>query len=212
MGAGARELRIDAGVTLEEVASAAQRYGLRWTSGRVGDFEAGRTAPNLPTLVAAVAALGETIGRQVSLAELVTGRGQVQINDNLSLEKSQLRRVLSGESVRFPIPMSSAIITTANKMINKQASTARWPPLLRAVSPDFRLSVLEDFRESDSRMCKNLGVDPVLGAAAMAALWGHPFTVERDHRAGPKANAQRRGQISRQLKAELEQVINDGNH
>jgi hypothetical protein len=50
-----------------------------------------------------------------------------------------------------------------------------------------------------------------LGAAAMAALWGRTFTAERDHRAEPDAKAQRRGQISRQLKADLQEVINDGN-
>jgi hypothetical protein len=71
--------------------------------------------------------------------------------------------------------------------------------------------LLRDFSESDARMCKNIGVDQVLGAAAMAALWRRTFTAERDHRAGPDANAQRRGQISRQLKAELQEVINDGN-
>jgi hypothetical protein len=48
---------------------------LPWTSGRVGDFEAGRTAPSLPTLIAAAAALGDAIGRPVSLAELVAGNG-----------------------------------------------------------------------------------------------------------------------------------------
>jgi hypothetical protein len=45
----------------------------------------------------------------------------------------------------------------------------------------------------------------------MAALWRRTFTAERDNRAGPDANAQRRGQISRQLKADLQEVINDGN-
>jgi hypothetical protein len=66
-------------------------------------------------------------------------------------------------------------------------------------------------RKSDERMCKNIGVDAFLGAAAMTALWRRTFTAERDNRAGPDANAQRRGQISRQLKADLQEVINDGN-
>ena len=211
VGAGAREIRLDAGVTLEEMARAAQFYGLPWTSGRVGDFESGRTAPSLPTLVAAAAALGEAIGRRVSLAELVTGRGQVQINDKLSLDKSALRAALSGESIA-PVLLGPSIYLAATEMLNKSTSTARWPKRLRAITPDVRLGVLRDFRESDGRMCKNIGVDQVLGAAAMAALWGRTFTAERDHRAGPDAKAQRRGQISRQLKAELQEVMNDGNN
>jgi transcriptional regulator with XRE-family HTH domain len=211
VGVGARELRLDAGVTLEEMARAAQLYGLPWTSGRVGDFESGRTAPSLPTLVAAAAALGEAIGRRVSLAELVTGRGQVQINDKLSLDKSALRAALSGESIAHSVLKGPTIYLAATEMLNKHTSTARWPKRLRAITPDLRLGVLRDFSESDARMCKNIGVDQVLGAAAMAALWRRTFTAERDHRAGPDANAQRRGQISRQLKAALQEVVKDGN-
>jgi transcriptional regulator with XRE-family HTH domain len=211
VGAGARALRLDAGVTLEQMARAAQLYGLPWTSGRVGDFESGRTAPTLPTLVAAAAALGEAIGRPVALAELVTGNGQVHINDKLSLDKSALRAALSGEGVgAHAISLTPATILRAQEIINKSTSTAHWPKRLRAVNPDLRWGVLRDFSESDARMCKNISVDQVLGAAAMAALWRRTFTAERDHRAGSDANAQRRGQISRQLKAELQEVINDG--
>lgn len=62
----------------------------------------------------------------------------------------------------------------------------------------------------DMRMCKSIGVDLGTGAAAMDKLWGRPFSAERDSRAEPDANAQRKGQISRQLKAELQKVVNDG--
>jgi transcriptional regulator with XRE-family HTH domain len=210
VGEGAREIRLDAGITLEEMARAAQRYGLPWTSGRVGDFESGRTAPSLPTLVAAVAALGEAIGRPVPLAELVTGKGQVHINDKLSLDKSALRAALSGGGVAHPILLGPTALLAAQELINKHTSTAHWPKRLRAINPDLRLRVLREFSESDGRMCKNIGVDRFLGAAAMAALWRRPFTAERDYRAGPDANAQRRGQVSRQLKAELQEVIKNG--
>src|SRR5271169_877225 len=131
IGAGARALRLDAGVTLEQMARTAQRYGLPWTSGRVGDFESGRTAPSLPTLVAATAALGDVIGRPVSLAELVTGKGQVHINHNLSLDTSALRAALSGGSINAhakPLP-AAAILMRAQELIT-EASTAHWPKRL----------------------------------------------------------------------------------
>jgi transcriptional regulator with XRE-family HTH domain len=213
VGEGARILRIDAGVTLEEMARAAQLYGLPWTSGRVGDFESGRVAPSLPTLVAVAAALGKAIGRPVTLFELVTGQGQVRINETLSLKKSALRAVLSGGGLEVPnIPLPAADVLRAQEAINRIAPTAYWPRRLRTVKPDLRLKVLQNFSESDFRMCKNIGVDQFLGAAAMAALWRHPFTAERDHRAGPDAKPQRRGHISRQLKSELQEVIKDGNN
>ena len=60
-----------------------------------------------------------------------------------------------------------------------------------------------EFREADARACRDIGVTRERGATMMARLWGRTFTEERDGRAGPDANAQRRGQISRALKTEL---------
>jgi hypothetical protein len=65
--------------------------------------------------------------------------------------------------------------------------------------------------ETGYRMCRNIGVDRRTGVAAMVALWGRPFSAERDRRAGPDANAQRRGIVARALKAELKKAIADGN-
>jgi hypothetical protein len=67
--------------------------------------------------------------------------------------------------------------------------------------------MLDAFREADARMCRTIGVTRERGAAAMYRLWGRPFSDERDARTEPGANAQRKGQISRQLKAELEEAI-----
>ena len=69
-------------------------------------------------------------------------------------------------------------------------------------------------RESDVRMCKRIGVDPAIGADAMRKLWGRSFSAERDRLAESGANAQRKGQISRalqaELQAELQKAVNDG--
>ena len=40
-------------------------------------------------------------------------------------------------------------------------------------------------------------------------LWRKPFSQERDRLAGPDANKQKRGQVSRTLRAELEKAIAD---
>jgi hypothetical protein len=42
-------------------------------------------------------------------------------------------------------------------------------------------------------------------------LWHSTFSDERDQRAGPDANQQKRGRISRELRAELEKALSDGN-
>jgi transcriptional regulator with XRE-family HTH domain len=199
VGVNAQAIRRAADVNLEQFALAATLYGLPWTTGRVGDFESGRVSPSFPTLYAVAAALGHAIGRPVSLLELFAGDGPVEINDRLIVDLSELRSALSGEAVSArakPKAKLSAVVT----------------PNWAGISPTLHLRVLNDFREADARICKSAGVAPDIGAAVMAKLWRRTFTAKRDQLAGPDANAQRKGQISRQLKAELEKALADGNH
>lgn len=210
-GQNARELRLSAKVKLEDFARAMQSYGVPWTTGRVGDFESGRAAPNLATLFTVAAALGDILTRPVGLADLFAGDGDVRINDKLSVDLSVLRAAVSGEGVR-PEPVAEFVAddslpalgfisdSRASRAAAEMVNSLRLP---YGVDPVRHAQVMMAFSESDARMCKNIGIDPSTGAAAMAKLWGRTFRQERDHRAGPDANAQRRGQISRQLKAEL---------
>jgi hypothetical protein len=47
----------------------------------------------------------------------------------------------------------------------------------------------------------------MLLACLSAALWKRTFSQERDRRAGEGANTQKRGQVTRQMRAELEAAI-----
>jgi hypothetical protein len=65
--------------------------------------------------------------------------------------------------------------------------------------------------EADYRMAKSLGLDRERASFVMSRLWGLSFTAERDRRAGPDANPQKRGRrIARELKAQLQEAINCG--
>ena len=176
-GANARRLRLDAKVTLDELAAAASSYGLPWTTGRVGALESGQVKPDLATLYVVAAALGQTTGRPVAITDLFDGDGQVAINDQLTIDRAELQAALTGKPV--PVTFAGSGTLTADVFAVPQVP-----------------------RESDTRMCKSIGVDPGFGVAAMVKLWGKPFSAERDRRAEPGANAQRKGQISRQLKAD----------
>lgn len=177
-GVDEQALRIDAKVTLDELAAAASSYGLPWTTGRVGALESGQVKPDLATLYVVAAALGQTTGRRVAIADLFTGEGQVAVNDQLTVDRAALQAALSGK----PVPATFGGTGTLKADV-------------------FAV------RESDKRMCKSIGVDADTGIAAMVKLWGRPFSAERDSRAEPGANAQRKGQVSRQLKAELLSII-----
>jgi len=194
VGRNARDLRqnTDVNATLEDVAALARAYGLRWSTGSVGSLESGRTVGvNLENLLAVAATLGDVIGRPVTLAELFAGDGDVTLNDELVVPLATVRAALSGEVVS--IPPSVAVMRIAGGFF----------PAVGTVRYSVRSSVRGAFRETDERICKDLGVDPDVGAEAMAKLWRATFTAERDRRAGSEANAQKRGRISRKLKADL---------
>jgi hypothetical protein len=194
-GMNARALR--GGATLEQLTVALRPYGLQWSTGRAGDFENGRAAPNLTTLYAVAAALGDIIGRTVALAELFDGRGPVAINDELSVDLAKLREALSGVPVKA---RKAALKTTMGRPLVFQTPAG--------VDPELHRRVLVEFRESDRRMSRSLGVTPEVAAAAMAKLWRRTFVAERDRLVGPDANAQKRGRISRRLKAQLQEALN----
>jgi hypothetical protein len=128
----------------------------------------------------------------------------VQINDRLTVPASALQAALSGQ----PVHLRQAALAGSGTLSASAVAFPQWAQKA-GVDPALYMQVFNDLRESDRRMCKNIGVEPDIGAAAMAKLWKRTFVAERDRRAERGANAQRRGQISRQLKAELEKLVCD---
>lgn len=188
-GRNARRLRQDAGATLEQLATAVRPYGLRWSTGRVGDFEGGRVAPTLPTLFAVTLGLRDVTGKPVALVDLFDGSEDVAMNESVTVPLESLRAALSGK----PVGTSTAVQLVIGPTIGATVTVDPGPA----------------FSESDSRLMRNLGVEPVSAVMAMSELWGRPLSAERDARAGAGANAQRKGQITRQLKAELETALTE---
>lgn len=196
IGKNARNLRLDANITLDQMALAARFCGLPWSSGRVGDFESGRVLPNLETLYAAALALAQVTRQPVTLAQLLAGDDPVPLNDKLTVDMSALAGAVSGE----PVTGETENYRKLGEMVGAFTTKMAVPVLL------------EVFREADTRMCRSLGVSQERGAAAMYELWGRIFSEKRDALTELGANAQRKGQISRQLKAQLEEQIRKGTH
>lgn len=192
-GRNVRRLRLAAGVTLEQVAAATRPYGLRWSSGRVGDFEGGRVAPSLSTLYAVALTLRDVTGQPVALRDLFDGDEDATLTDSLAVPLKSLRSSLSG------LPVGDESNPDKFRLIVRPPEEAGTALVLAGVGLQLR--------ESDYRLIKDLEVPPDTAVAAMAKLWRRPFSVERDARAGANANAQRKGQISRQLKTELREAL-----
>jgi hypothetical protein len=216
LGRTARELRGDRKVEL--VARAARLAGLNWGTGRIADLEAGRVSPTVPTLVALCWAFSDLLDRPVSLAELFAGDGPVTLMAGVHVPIGFLRSALTGNTLsELPIGMQLAREGIAAGGQQLDASDVRAHIRRRIAKGQKGIlqnphvqRVAQSMLEADFRVAQGLGLDVDAAAFEMAALWGQPFTAERDQRAGPDANAQKRGRTSRELKRELQEAINRG--
>jgi transcriptional regulator with XRE-family HTH domain len=229
LGANCKTIRTTAGVTQDELARYARRFGLRWTASKVRDFEVGRTAPTFATVLALAAALDAAVGKptgrmpgvgadlmrperepRVRLAELVVFDGFIAANDEFAPRGERVADYCAGktwELLAYDVAYSAGVekldkLLRAHPVIDGQVEKG-----MRGVNMrDMRL--LSGLTED--RLAQRLGISRDRLAALSFKLWQKPFSEERDRLAGSDANKQKRGQVSRSLRAELEKAINDG--
>jgi len=217
VGINARRIRTEARATLEDVAKAARAQGLTgWGGGRVSDLEHGRVSPTLPTLIAVSLALAEVRKSPLALAELLQHEGAVEVTGSLAIRASALARFVSGEPVRLTkrdaphLPGFEATELAAE--LREWAGIAdQLPARLAEVSTEQVLAVQRRSGEAERRIAKGLRVAPLSVAAASAYLYGSTASEERDRRAGDGASAQKRGRIAREIRSEIEAVLDGDN-
>lgn len=203
LGQNARRLRLEAGATLEQFAATARGYGLPWTSGRVGDFESGRVAPTFPTVYAVALVLRDVTGQPVALSDLLAGDGEVVLTDSLTLPLQSVRAAVRGEPAAGESTGDAPGLHGGMVVQDSDLRLAR----------ELGYSVAADGNPwpdtSPGRHRSDASHEPFI---AMRDLWGRPFSAERDARAAAEnANVQRKGQISRQLKAQLREALEAAN-
>lgn len=212
VGLNARTHRLRHDAKLEDVARAAREYGLRWTTGRVGDLESGRIPATLPTLLALAQALGDVTSERVSLADLVHVDGWVEVNSDLTIRGEALSSALRGEPMNLLVTdvlgaseELDEIVSRSNAQID--SDNAR----LGSDADDLLLVEIQEamkhFGVAEERLAKQLDLSEYLLTCVSLVLWGTTFSAERDRRAGAEANAQRRGQVARTLKAEISEYL-----
>lgn len=218
--------RLRGGRKLELVARSARLVGLNWGTGRIADLEAGRVSPTLPTLIELGWTFADLLDRPVRLSELFEGDGYVTLAPGVTvpvgLVRAALQNVeLGGESglsppssvqvARSGVPVAGMNIKPSDIRADRRRRAVEGLPS-RELLRDPRVQRVErSMLEADYRMAQSLGITAELAAIEMESLWGRSFTAERDHRAGPNDSPQKRGRISRDLKAELQKAIDHGN-
>lgn len=192
MGHNCKRIRVEIGLRQDDLAAAARVVGLKWSSAKVSDFEAGRWTSSFETalcvsLALELAANAAGVNRTVTLADLIGDEGSIALTEEVTVSASGLSAVCRGASWDKSMPM----------VINKAPGGAQ--------------GVLARSGLSEDRLAKRLNITHELLAETCWALWQRSFTEERDRRAGPDANSQRRGQIARLLQAEIERHVDGDN-
>lgn len=186
---------------MDSVATSARLFGLRWDTARISALERGKVSPTVPTLYVLANALTQVTGSEVSLIDLIQTNGFVELNDHLAVRGSALTSALSG---------GSAKLDDADRYLDPREIAEA----IRTKKPSDRIQFVNALRaspEADQRLARSLGIPLAKLHSTAQELWGgRSFSEERDHRAGPDANAQKRGRISRELKAEIQERLDRG--
>lgn len=205
----AKRLRRDAGLTLDQVSIAARQRGLNWSQSRIADLEAGRVAAavNIDSLVPFCLALRDAGCQKASIGQLLYSTPSIQLNDSVVLYDKELVALLGGASIE-------------DVLVRKRAEQERQPFTtmrpeewnIAAAFPVEFVAAQKVHRSSgatEDRMRRSLGISSSLLETITASLWGCTFSQERDRRAGEGASAQKRGQVTRQMRAEIEKAVED---
>lgn len=199
-GSNTRRIRKEAGVTLEALSIAAKRCGLKWSAGRVADFEAGRVELSLTTLVAIAQALADVTGKPVALAALLATEAPVEIAGGTRTDVAEL---LAGAALQ-PQPDKPVTPTEqarrhgyadlADAAAKLGVTKARVPTMLTAT---------EQAGLVDRRAARALGISLADLIRHSVDLWGRGFTAQRDRVAGADADTARLGEVNRELRAQI---------
>jgi hypothetical protein len=204
VGRNAEALR--GGRKLDDVAKAVTAAGLSWGGGRISDLEGGRVVPRVETLLVLAAAFSDLLERPVTVADLLAGDGQVIVTPTVVTDMAMVRKALAGEDdVELPRPL------TDEELIRKYA-TVPDVDAIAAIPAERRLLLFDihrDYGEAEDRAARAFGVDRATLVEAMADTWGCSLSARRDMLAGEDATAQKRGIVTRALRAELRKALAD---
>ncbi|HUH70027.1 MAG TPA: hypothetical protein VLZ05_14930 [Mycobacterium sp.] len=195
VGRNCRRVRTEAGLTQDELARYARGYGLRWNAAKVANFEAGRWEFTLATVLL----VGMALRRAMSFAVLAAParRGGGPARDRAVT----LADLLDGAGEL--VALSDDVLVAATDL----AAIGRGQPFPLRFFGD---RLVDRSGLAEQRLAKALGISVSRLADLSSALWGTTFGDERDRRAGMGANQQKRGATSRELRAELEKALADG--
>jgi transcriptional regulator with XRE-family HTH domain len=185
IGRNVQRLRSEHGITQDQLAARATRYGFKWSATRVGELENGRMKLSLSAFLTLANCLATLTGEPVHLGQLVRTVGQVSLDPDFLTDGAHIRRWMEGLPVVELYPERTA---------DSQPGT----PHLPMETPWFA-------NDSATRnVARRMGLQREEVDVYSSILYGRSFGAERDARAGTEASPQQRGAVTRQMIRELQ--------
>ncbi|MDS1115306.1 helix-turn-helix transcriptional regulator [Gordonia westfalica] len=198
VGDNVHRLRSQAGLTGDALARELREFARTWSTARVTDLEKGRVSPTAPTLFMLSQALSGLTGRPVPVAELLNDSGFAEVGD-IAIRATRFAAAFEGQTAELVLDdVADWDLADFGHIEYKGPATVRGGDLRRV----FRAS-----GETEKKVARELKLTMLDLAGYSAQLWGCTFSDRRDQLAGADANPQKRGRVSRQLKAELKGEI-----
>ena len=165
-------------------------------------------APDLRNVIPFCLALVEAGCAEATWDKLLTSLPPIRINQSLLMWDDEVRKLFSGHVVVVKKPDNSqAECTSPESLTPEEWLVAEEFPLDSDDDPTILMRVYRSAGATEERIRRSLGISSMLLARVTASLWNRTFSQERDRRAGVGANAQKRGQVTRQMQAELKEAI-----
>lgn len=208
VGVNVRRIREEHGISQDTLARHMRRYGVKWNPSRIADLEAGRQALSASNFIVLAQALTTASHRNVLLADLVAGESGVVLSESLEARNDVLQTALRG------LPVN--ILTADDVPEEDREVLAGSPAKLLAYRSGMwsrptheRIELFMEESLSERRVANQIGVTVERLTELALAVWGEPFEAHRDAIAGLRASPQRRGRVTRDLIAELKDVLDE---
>lgn len=208
-----KQYRTDHGLTMDDVATASQRYGSGWSSGTISQMEhGGSKADSLPVLLMLVQSLNDLTHDTLTVAGLFKRTAEwnlpITITDAVTMSPGELAESLTVGDVPLMPNITDAgmrhmeIFTqdVRSGLIPSSKHTRLFPPTPLRVSTIIPTA-------SEARAANKIHRDPLEFAVWCRHLYGRSMDEEAASRAGKGATPQKRGRYSRQIIQEVNNRI-----
>ena len=238
VGAFVSQARREHGLTLDQIATAARAFGASWSASSVRNIERGQASLTLPTLLLLALALGDLLGRPLTLSNLL---GDAEVLTLVAGEENPIRRswvdaAVSGAEVTIRPDKRIDVLDTESDFemdeefedeVLREMHKMRGQAMTRAQQHDQVAQLLEQSqmpREpavmvpgkgdagslAEERAAKKLGVSTLRLKQFAQDLWGRPLEVEALSRVGANSTPQARGRVTRVLVDEIRGSMKEG--